>query len=269
MATGFLHPGAMGASLAAACGGSRLWCSEDRSEATRARARAAGMQAVASLDALLERADVLVSVCPPSAATEVARSVAEAGFDGIYVDVNAISPMSSRQIGQCFARFVDGGVIGPPAHVAGTTRLYLSGDSAAEVAALWNESVVETRLVEGGAGAASAVKICYAAWTKGSAALLLATRALASAAGVERALLDEWATSIPGLTSQSQATAAGNAPKAWRFVGELEEIADTFAAFGLPDGFAAAAAEVYHRMAGFKNTTDTSVADVIEALVEP
>jgi 3-hydroxyisobutyrate dehydrogenase-like beta-hydroxyacid dehydrogenase len=226
------------------------------------------MQEVASLDALLERADVLVSVCPPSAALEVARSVADAGFGGIYVDVNAISPMSSQAIAQRFTHFVDGGVIGPPASAAGTTRLYLSGDSADEVAALWNGSVVETRLVEGGAGAASAVKICYAAWTKGTAALLLATRALASVAGVEHSLLDEWATSIPGLAAQSQAAAAGNAPKAWRFVGEMEEIASTFAAFGLPDGFATAAAEVYRRMAGFKNATDTSIADVIEAMIQ-
>jgi 3-hydroxyisobutyrate dehydrogenase-like beta-hydroxyacid dehydrogenase len=227
------------------------------------------MQEVASLDALLAGSDVLVSVCPPAAALEVARSVAEAGFDGIYVDVNAISPVSSQTIAQRFANFVDGGVIGPPANASGTTRLYLSGDSAAEVAALWNGSVVETRLVEGGAGAASAVKICYAAWTKGTAALLLATRALASVAGVEQSLLDEWATSIPGLAAQSQAAAAGNAPKAWRFVGEMEEIASTFAAFGLPDGFANSAAEVYRRMAGFKNTTDTSIADVIKTIIEP
>lgn len=269
MATGFLHPGAMGASLAAACRGSRLWCSDGRSEATRSRAAAAGMEDVASLDQLVERADVLVSVCPPAAASEVARSVSEAGFDGIYVDVNAISPASARAIGKRFARFVDGGVIGPPAKAVGSTRLYLSGESAAEVAALWEGSLLETRLVEGGAGAASAVKICYAAWTKGTAALLLATRALASAAGVEPSLLDEWATSIPGLDAQAEAAAAGNAPKAWRFVGEMEEIANTFAAFGLPDGFATAAADVYRRMAGFKGTADASLADVISAVIEP
>jgi 3-hydroxyisobutyrate dehydrogenase-like beta-hydroxyacid dehydrogenase len=269
MTTGFLHPGAMGASLAATCTGPRLWCSAERSQATRSRAAAAGMEEVAALEELVRRADVLVSVCPPAAASEVARSVSEAGFEGIYVDVNAISPASARAIGRHFARFVDGGVIGPPATVAGSTRLYLSGESAAEVAALWEGSILETRLVEGGAGAASAVKVCYAAWTKGSAALLLATRALATAAGVASSLLDEWATSIPGLEAQTEATAAGNAPKAWRFVGEMEEIADTFAAFGLPDGFATAAAEVYRRMSGFKGTAGASIADVIKDVNDP
>ena len=269
MATGFLHPGAMGASLAATCRGTRLWCGDGRSSATRSRAIAAGMAEVESLDALVRRADVLISVCPPAAASEVARAIADVGFDGIYVDVNAISPASARAIGEKFERFVDGGVIGPPVNTAGSTRLYLSGDSAAEVAALWNGSLLETRLVDGGAGAASAVKVCYAAWTKGTAALLLAIRALASAAGVEQSLLAEWATSLPGLAAQADAAASGNAPKAWRFVGELQEIATTFESYGLPDGFASAAADVYDRMAVFKGTTDATVADVVEALSHP
>ncbi len=266
MATGFLHPGAMGASLAASCRGTRLWCGDARSSATRSRAVAAGMQEVDSLDELVHRSDVLISVCPPAAAPDVGRAVADLGFSGIYVDVNAISPASARAIGERFEHFVDGGVIGPPVNAAGSTRLYLSGEPAAEVALLWDGSLLETRLVDGGAGAASAVKVCYAAWTKGSAALLLAVRAMASMAGVEQSLLAEWSTSLPGLAAQADAAASGNAPKAWRFVGEMHEIAHTFASFGLPDGFARAAADVYERMAGFKGTTDATIADVINAL---
>ena len=266
MATGFLHPGAMGASLAAACRGTRLWCSDGRSEATRARAAAVGMEEVDSLKALVERADVLISVCPPAAAATVAQAVAEAGFDGTYVDVNAISPASARAIGERFARFVDGGVIGPPVGAAGSTRLYLSGEMAADVADLWGETPLQTRVIEGGAGAASAVKICFAAWTKGTAALLLAIRALAEAEGVEPALLAEWQTSMPGLAEQAEHAASTSAPKAWRFAGELHEIADSFAAHELPDGFGRAAAEVYDRLAGFKDTTTPTLPAVIKAL---
>ena len=225
MATGFLHPGAMGASHAATCRGTRLWCGDGRTSATRSRAVAAGMEEVDSLDELVHRAEVVVSVCPPAAALDVARAVADIGFDGIYVDVNAISPALARTIGERFERFVDGGVIGPPATAAGSTRLYLSGESATEVAKLWDGSLLETRLVDGGAGAASAVKVCYAAWTKGSAALLLAVRALAAVAGVEQSLLAEWSTSLPDLAARADAAATGNAPKAWRFVGEMHEIA--------------------------------------------
>ncbi|MEO7371606.1 MAG: hypothetical protein ABIZ69_12120, partial [Ilumatobacteraceae bacterium] len=176
MATGFLHPGAMGASLAAACRGDRLWCSDGRSDATRRRASAAGLQDVGSLESLVARADVIVSVCPPASAIDVAGDVAVAGFTGVYVDVNAVSPATARSIGANFDRYVDGGVVGPPVKAAGSTRLYLAGQEAADVAELWGASALETRVVDGGAGAASAVKMCFAAWTKGTAALLLAIR---------------------------------------------------------------------------------------------
>jgi 3-hydroxyisobutyrate dehydrogenase-like beta-hydroxyacid dehydrogenase len=226
------------------------------------------MEEVASLEALAERSDVVISVCPPASAADVANAVAEAGFEGIYVDVNAISPASARAISERFKHFVDGGVIGPPVKAAGSTRLYLSGRAASEVADLWTGSLLETRLVDGGAGAASAVKVCFAAWTKGTAALLLAIRALAAAEGVEEALLSEWATSMPGLKQQSETAASTNAPKAWRFSGEMEEIGDSFAAHGLPEGFGAAAADIYDRLAGFKANPSTTLATVIDALVD-
>ncbi len=156
-----------------------------------------------------------------------------------------------------------------PVRSAGSTRLYLSGADAAEVAELWAGSPLETRVVAGGVGAASAVKICFAAWTKGSAALLLAIRALANAEGVDDALLAEWATSMPGLTEQSERAASGNASKAWRFAGELDEIAASFRANHLPDGFGMAASEVYERLAGFKDTPGATLADVVEAIRSP
>jgi hypothetical protein len=95
--------------------------------------------------------------------------------------------------------------------------------------------------------AASAVKMAYASWTKGSAALLLAARALARAEGVEDTLLAEWDISQPGLTERSARAAGSAAAKGWRWVAEMEEIAAAIAAAGLPDGFHLAAAEIYRR----------------------
>jgi 3-hydroxyisobutyrate dehydrogenase-like beta-hydroxyacid dehydrogenase len=259
----------MGASIAAACDGTRLWCGNGRSAATRARAEAAGMEDVGSIDVLVRRADVIISVCPPASALAVARATSSAGFNGVYVDVNAVSPATAREIGKQFERFVDGGVIGPPLREPGATRLYVSGDEAEEVAALWAGSPLETRVIDGGPGAASAVKVCFAAWTKGTAALLLAIRALAQAEMVDDALLAEWATSMPDLAQQSERAAATNAPKAWRFAGELDEIGDSFAAHGLPDGFGRAAADVYERLAAFKNISHVTLHDVVGALRHP
>ncbi len=266
MTTGFLHPGAMGAALARACTGARIWAGEGRSAATRARADDAGITDVGTLGSLVEQADTIISICPPDQAFAVAGEVAALGFDGLYVDANAISPGSARTIGSQFARFVDGGVIGLPPVTAGTTRLYTSGPEADRAAALWADSIVDARPIEGGPGAASALKMCFAAWTKGSAALLLAVNALADAEGVDTALAEEWAISQPGLTDRSAATAVGVAPKAWRFAGEMEEIAATFAAAGLPDGFHHAAADTYRSLARFKYepaTLDEVIAELL------
>jgi 3-hydroxyisobutyrate dehydrogenase-like beta-hydroxyacid dehydrogenase len=258
----------MGASLAATCRGKRLWCSTGRTAATRKRAEAAGLTAVDTLDELVGESDVIIVVCPPAAAIDVADAVARIGFAGIYVDVNAIAPATARMIGQRFPRFVDGGVVGPPVATAGSTRLYVSGDEAVAIADLWTGSPLDVKVVAGGAGAASAVKICYAAWTKGSAALLLAIRALATAEDIDATLLDEWATSIPDLPERSERSATSNAAKAWRFAGEMDEIADSFAAHHLPDGFGRAAAQVYGRLSRFKDLDDIPSSDVIAALLE-
>jgi hypothetical protein len=99
--------------------------------------------------------------------------------------------------------------------------------------------------------------------------LLLAVRALAVAEGVDATVLAEWATSIPGLAAQSERAAHGNAPKAWRFTGELDEIADSFAAHGLPEGFGRGAADVYRRLARFKDSTGATLDEVVDALIHP
>jgi 3-hydroxyisobutyrate dehydrogenase-like beta-hydroxyacid dehydrogenase len=264
---GLLHPGAMGVTIAASCRAPVLWCSTGRSPATAERAAGAGLEDAGSLSELVARSDVIMSVCPPEAAIAVADAVAAERFTGTYVDANAISPETARAIATRFDRFVDGGIIGPPAARPGTTRLYLAGDGAEDVLALWSGSVLDVRAVEGPAGAASALKMAYATWTKVSAALLLDVRALARVEGVELALMEEWALSQPGTAARSEATAASVAPKAWRFAGEMREIADTFAAAGLPGGFGTAAAELFERLAALKDADDVDLDRVLRQLL--
>jgi 3-hydroxyisobutyrate dehydrogenase-like beta-hydroxyacid dehydrogenase len=269
---GVLHPGEMGASIAAAArsSGARVgWASSGRSEASRRRAARADLEDQGNLPALAASCDVIICVCPPDAATALANSVADTGFTGIYVDANAVSTGTAREVGAVVerggARFVDGGIIGPPARKSGTTRLYLSGGEASRVAGAFDGSVLEAIAFDTRPGAASALKMCYAAWTKGSAALLSAIRALAVAEDVETALVEEWSLSQPGLEERSRRAACDNAFKAWRFAGEMREIAATFEASALPGGFHDAAADIYARLAAYK---DRDVAPELSQIVD-
>jgi 3-hydroxyisobutyrate dehydrogenase-like beta-hydroxyacid dehydrogenase len=249
---GLLHPGEMGAAVGQCLTGAGhqvLWASDGRGPDTAARAAAAGLTDVRTPRRMAAEAAVIISVCPPHAALDVAWAVH--GFTGLYLDANAIAPDTSREVAKLITdsggRYVDGGIIGSPPKTAGTTRLYLSGPEAPEVRALFAGTALEPRIVAGADTAASAVKMAYASWTKGSAALLLVARALAQAEGVEDALLAEWSVSQPGLADQADRAARSAVTKGWRWVGEMEEIAASMAGAGLPDGFHQAAAEVYRR----------------------
>src|SRR3954452_23686062 len=244
---GLLHPGEMGAAIGAVLrqrGIDVLWARAGRSEATAARAKAAGLTDVENIDALAERAGVILSVCPPHAARNVASAVGE--FAGVYVDANAIAPATVREIARGFEHFVDGGIVGPPPGDS-PTHLYLSGRDAQPIADLFAGTNVDARVVSEEVGAASAVKATYAAWTKGSAALLLAISEGARAEGVADALLAEWRESIPALEDRLTSAERSAQAKGWRWVGEMEEIATAFAAAGAPEGFHHAAADVFRR----------------------
>src|SRR5918992_383908 len=204
-----LHPGNMGATIgaAAATSGARvLWASNQRSAATRARAQQAGLTDVGHLAEAVRQSQVVLSVCPPHAAVDLARAVTATGFKGIYVDANAVSRATAEEIGRIIAAsaasFVDGGIIGSPVKQAGTTRLYLSGECAAEIAELFHGSMLDARAIGVEPGAASALKVAYAVWTKGTDALILAIRAYAAHEGVDRALLEEWTISQPTLAKK-------------------------------------------------------------------
>jgi 3-hydroxyisobutyrate dehydrogenase-like beta-hydroxyacid dehydrogenase len=204
---------------------------------------------------------VILSVCPPHAAEEVARSVVSAGFQGLFLDANAISPQRAIVIGRLLeaggAGFVDGGIIGGPAWKPKETRLYLSGERAEEIAACFSNGALETKILGEEIGKASALKMCYAAYTKGTTALLSAILAAAEKLEVRQALYEQWDTDDPGFSEQVDRRVRRVTAKAWRFEGEMEEIAATFQSAGLPGGFHQAAAEIYHQMRSFKDTSAT------------
>jgi 3-hydroxyisobutyrate dehydrogenase-like beta-hydroxyacid dehydrogenase len=277
-----LHPGAMGSSLGAAlvrAGHAVRWLDVGRSAATAERARTAGLSAAGSWGELLDGADAVLSICPPDAATAVAEQFVAAraehrrrGPDGLlYVDANAVSPQRAAAVASLVrdggADFVDGDVVGPPVG-QGRTCVYLSGMRAGEVEAWFRPGDPLTVVLGEDPTAASALKMLYAGWTKGTSALLLALWATAVRTGVGDALLAEWRASQPDVVGRLEKAAAGAVPKAWRFAGEMDEIADTLAGSDLPDGFHRAAAELYRQLSGFKDASPPPALDaVIDALL--
>jgi 3-hydroxyisobutyrate dehydrogenase-like beta-hydroxyacid dehydrogenase len=259
MTIALLHPGEMGAAIAGCLvrNGTRVvYSSENRSCASIERAKDEGLEDRVTLDNALAQSDAVLSICIPSGARDVAHSVAATNFKGIYVDANAIAPSSTREIGQIVeaagATFVDGGIIGLPPTPTRITRLYLSGSQSPAIASLFTGTQTEAIAMENAPiGAASALKVCFAAWSKGETALLAIVRALAEHEGVDDTLMNEWRRSMPGVAEQSEHIVQ-RAWKAWRWAGEMEEIAASFEDAGLPSGFLANA-EIYRRLTGFKD----------------
>lgn len=250
MRIAILHPGEMGAAVGQALrevGHTVCWLPAGRGSATHRRAEEAGLVASASLDGC----DVVLSICPPAAALDVAQSVAypASGFTGLYVDANAVSPRTAQRVMAAVtaggATYVDAGIIGPPPVRATTTRLYASGPDAAQVIDLFTGSRIDARPLDGSAFAASSLKMTYAAWTKISSALLLSARAAAVRLGVEPALAEEWALSQPDLAHRWTDAAAAATSKGWRWEAEMHQIAETFTAADEPEGFGTAAAQVF------------------------
>ena len=273
---GFLHPGAMGISLAATArsvGHTVYWMSEGRSPATRARAEKHQLTEVRSMAELCERCSVIISVCPPHAAGEVAEKVLTCRFEGVFADVNAISPQHVQQIGTSTLNagvdFVDGGVIGPPVREPSRTFLYLSGPRAETVAECFRGGPLEVEIIGNDIGKASALKMCFAAHTKGTTALLSAILAAAEQLGVRKELEAQWSRNGSDFAQKTVDRVTKNAVKAWRFSGEMEEIASTFEEAGLPGGFHLAAADIYERIALFKDSESTpEVQDILAALLK-
>ncbi len=233
---GLLFPGEMGALVGAAADADVLWASEGRSEATARRAAEAGFSDVGTVAELVAASEIVLSICPPAIAEEVAGAVAGRGFDGIFVEANAIAPARAERIAETLGgRVVDGCVIS-----ASAVNLYLSGDPAEveRVAELFAGGDVTAIPLSGGVGAASALKMAFGGWNKIGSALTAQAFAIARSYGVEEALVAE------GVDAQRVVRAG---PKAWRWAPEMEEVADTCASLGLPDGIGRGAAELLSR----------------------
>lgn len=257
---GIINPGNMGIKVAATIknsGNDVYWVSEGRGPQTHKRVSEIGLKDAQNLKTLCSTCTAIVSVCPPHAAEEVAGQVAAQGYNGLYLDANAISPQRTKQIAQIVqkagADFVDGGIIGNPPTKRGMTWLYLSGLRADEVASFFSGGPLDTGVIGEEIGKASALKMCYAAFTKGTTALLCAILATASAFDVSEELYAQWSRDGSEFADESKERVRQVTQKAWRFIGEMREISSTFQSAGLPGGFHEAAANVYTRIQDFKD----------------
>ena len=251
MRVGLLFPGEMGAAVAAGVRGEVLWASEGRSAATAARA--SGLEDVGTVAELARLSDVVLSVCPPGLAEDVAREVAGHGFRGLYVDANAVSPARAERIASLFSRAVDGSITAKTG-----IHLFLSGDPAeVELACgLFGAPVVATPL-PGGIGAASALKMAFAGWNKIGAVLEAQAHAVARAYGLGDALADE------GVRFDRVGPSAA---RAWRWTAEMHEIGDTHAALGLDDGIARGAAAALERWTRHRDDADVPLDRLLDEL---
>lgn len=273
---GLINPGDMGVSIGASAihnGHHVYWASQGRSADTRKRAEEHQLIDVGSLAELVKQCPIILSVVPPSAAEDVAEQVIAQKFKGTFADLNAISPQRAQRIGERLEanniHFVDGGIIGPPAWSANTTWLSLSGQHASTIASCFTNGPLQTEILGARIGDASALKMCYGAYTKGHTALIAGVLGTAENSGVRAALMRRWAADGSGLDKSAAARVTRITDRAWRWVGEMEEIASTFEHASMPRGFHDAARDIYRRLAEFKDQPPPSTDTLLEALKKP
>jgi 3-hydroxyisobutyrate dehydrogenase-like beta-hydroxyacid dehydrogenase len=251
---GLLSPGDMGHSVGAVLqrnGLQVLTCFEGRSERSRTLAAEAGIEDGGTLNEIVEVADIFLSILPPAAARENATRVATAlratGSSLLYVDCNAIAPSTARDVAAIVtaagARMADVGIIGAPPRRPGT-RFYVSGPGADEFAQL-RDYGLDVRVLEGDVGQASGLKMCYGALTKGLQALGVELLVAARAMGLEEALRAEQQQSTPDVRGWIENAIPTMPPKAYRWVGEMEEIAVCFGDVGLTPKIFEGVADLY------------------------
>ncbi len=245
------------------------WASAGRSGDTRRRAADGGLRDAGTVQRLCAECEAIASICPPEFAEGMAQEIMSHGFRGLYIDANAISPQRARHIGDLLRaggiRFVDGCIIGQPPAARGETWLYLSGAHAAEAAGYFTAGPLESEVLAGDIGQASALKMCFSAHAKGMAALRAAVLGAADQLGVLGDLERQWSRSGPPM-AQAVKSIEITAPKAWRFVAEMQEIVETFESVGMPGDFHRAAGEIYQRLAPFKGTEKPELGEALRRL---
>jgi 3-hydroxyisobutyrate dehydrogenase-like beta-hydroxyacid dehydrogenase len=256
---GIVSPGAMGSAVGAAylAAGNRVVTTVvGRSARTIGLAEQAGLELLPDIDAVVSESELVLSIVPPGEAGANAAAIAAAagrtGSRPLVADWNAVSPATVREFEQVLAEagleFVDGSISGGPPRADYRTRVYLSGQSAADLVAA-APAWIDARTVGDTVGLASAVKMCTASMYKGSNALLAHALLTAHAHGVLPQVLDDLGDSFPRQIDRAARTLAVSATKADRFVGEMREIAATQAAVGLTPALFEAMAEVYGAVA--------------------
>lgn len=262
--------GAMGSAVAGrlvASGVDVVSVFEGRSAASRKRAETVGVRAGTWSD--LENADVILSIVPPSEAPVVAATVADiaASKPGrLFADCNAVSPQTMQDVARLFTgtrdRVVDAGIIGGPPKSGARTVIYASGPDAEALSVLGKHGL-DVRVVDGPIGAASALKMSYAGITKGLTALGATMMLAATRAGAAADLAAELRTSQPQLLAWLVRSVPAMLPKAYRFDGEMSEIAEFI-------GEPAAGGDIYDGMAQLYRTiaTDSTRSQNLMAFVE-
>ncbi|MEU7088038.1 DUF1932 domain-containing protein [Streptomyces achromogenes] len=272
---GLLHPGSMGAAVAACAATNAaevLWCEAGRSATSAARAAQFGLTPVVTLAELLDRSDIVISLCPPAAAEDLAHGVARHSFAGTYVEANAISPERAKRIAGLLgpaAAVVDGAVVGSPPVHGKTPTLYLSGPTAATITVeeVFAGTAVRTKVLGTKVGQASALKLSYTAFQKASRALAALATGMARQYDVDQELLEVAARRSTSYLGEPEYIAKV-AARAWRWGPELEEAADTLAAAGLPPEMLRAAASTLARWHDAKDC-ELTLADALDHLAQP
>ena len=251
-----LSPGDMGEGVGASIIGQGIdviTVLAGRSDETRMRAERAGFRDVPDLNALVTQADLVLSIMPPERAEALAADVAAAmkatGETPVFADMNAIAPTTARRIAAVIADagavFIDGGIIGwPPLKGENDTKLYVSGPDAALMDELDGNGKKIIQLGDE-IGRASAVKMVYASVTKGTDSLLTAAYTAAEALGVRDVLEAEWEKSQPAALKRMSIRVPVLPADAGRWIGEMEQIAETYASVGVTPNYHRGAADMY------------------------
>ncbi|MEU5583042.1 DUF1932 domain-containing protein [Streptomyces huasconensis] len=272
---GILHPGSMGAAVAACAATNAtavLWCETGRSTASVERAAQFELVPVATMSELLDRSDIVIGLCPPAAAEDLARDVAGHQFSGVYVEANAINPERVKRIAGLLeptATVVDGGVVGSPPVRGKSPTLYLSGPAAAteRIEALFAGTAVQTAALGTEIGKASALKLAYASFQKTSRVLVALAIGMAREHDVDQELIKVASKRTDSYLSEPQYVAK-TAARAWRWGPELEEAADTLASAGLPPEMLRAAASTLARWNDAKDDGSLTLTDALDRLAQ-
>ena len=253
-----LSPGNMGAAVGRALresGYDVVTNLDGRSERTRALAEEAGFRVISGMDGIVKVADLVMSILVPSEAISVAREAASAmnrtGARPAFADCNAVSPDTARELGEIIeaagGRYIDAGIIGGPPGSGSPPRFYASGPHEAVLGELDGKGIL-VPLLGGEVGRASGIKMCYASMTKGASALETAALVAAYRLGLSSELESELASSRAAALAQMQSL-IGLPGKAFRWIGEMEEIAATFESVGVTGHFHQGAAEIFRMVA--------------------